>query len=326
MQKRKLVSNFILFLFFVSVSLAAILSDILKAPVKTGIEVIEEAKLFSANELTNIRKISLKIKSGEYLFERFQSNQKDTWHMTSPRDVTAESMYIEKLIEGLSTIKIKKIVSDEKISQTNFSIDKPTSALRLYDQNDRATVITFGLMNTIDNTTYLKRSDRNGIYHVEAPKIPLENAEISDLLESKIVSLKIDQIVAFSLMNETKKLSIRKKDGAWINGNQADLNREKVEELIQDYLNLTSNMIIDKPNEGQKKQLQQLSKEAVQSFSLENTEGIVTSYKISKMFKTFPDTDLKTDEYFAIIANDANQAFLLKKESYELFSKKLFFD
>ena len=70
MQKRKFASNFILLLFLVFVGLAGFFSHIFQSPIKNAKDMIEQAKLFTATDLSQTKRISLKNKSGEFLFER----------------------------------------------------------------------------------------------------------------------------------------------------------------------------------------------------------------------------------------------------------------
>ena len=134
-----------------------------------------------------------------------ENNQVSPWHMVSPRDISANSVFIEKLFNALTVIKVKKLLPDEKIANSNFSLDKPTSTLTLIDQNGHAINITIGLMNTIDNSTYLKIADRSGIYHVEAPSVSLENVTVQDLIESQIISIDLKTIKNLKIFKGSKK-------------------------------------------------------------------------------------------------------------------------
>ncbi len=196
MSKQKLASNIILFLFVILVGVASFFSDIFQIPIKNNTKISEQAKLFTSSDLSLINRISLKNKSGEYIFEHNDNNQISPWHMVAPRDISANSLFIEKLFKSLASINVKKIYPDEKINISNFSIDKPTSTISLIDQNNNTISISLGLMNAIDNSIYLKIAGRPGIYHVEAPAVSLENATILDLIESQIISINFETMTS----------------------------------------------------------------------------------------------------------------------------------
>lgn len=326
-KKRKIISNLILFSFFILVSLAALFSNIFQKPVKTTAQVIEEAKLFTTSDLGSVNKITLKNKSGEYIFERNDNNAISPWHMVSPRDISANSVFIETLFKALTTIKVKKIFPDEKINISNFSIDKPTSVIDLIDQSGSVITMSFGLMNTIDNSTYLKISNRNGIFHVEAPNVSLENATILDLIESQIISINPDTILAFRIFHGNKKsgvpqLEIKKKDGKWFDRDEFLLSQEKIDDYLQDLSSLKSSFIIDQQTGAQKKQIANLSKNAEYIVSIEDNNNNTIDYNISGIIKGLSDIDLKNEEYFVVTISNSETSYVVKKEFYELFNRK----
>lgn len=324
MQKRKIASNLILFLFFILVSLASLFSDIFQTPVKTVNEVMEQAKLFSSADLSQISKISLKNKSGEYLFERKEINQLPSWHMVAPREVSANSVFIDKLFNALNVIKVKKMFPDEQINKSNFSLDKPTATLELIDQNAKAITIQIGLMNTIDNSTYLKIAGRSGIYHVEAPAVSLENATIVDLIESQIISIDLNTITAFKILYKQKPLlEINKKDGLWFDSSGSPLAVDKIDDYFQELTSLKSAFILDKQTEAQKKQINSLSKSGDYSLTMKDAADNVIEYNISGLVKSLSDIDLKNEEYFVVTISNTPTAYVVKKEFLEVFNRKV---
>lgn len=323
MQKRKIASNLILFLFFILVSLAALFSDIFQNPIKTASEVIEQTRLFSAVDLGQIKRISLKNKSGEYIFEREENNQISPWHMIAPRNISANSLFIEKLFNALTVIKVKKIFPDEQINTSNFSIDNPTATLDLIDQNGKTINIQVGLMNTIDNSTYLKIAGRVGIYHVEAPAVSLENANILDLIESQIISIDLNTIISLKISHAQKAiLEIKKKDGNWFDNEGNPLATDKIDDFFQELSGLKSSFILDKQTESQKKQINSLASRAEYTLSIEDNLANKINYAISDIVKSLSDIDLKGEEYFIVTISNNTTAYVVKKEFYELFNRK----
>lgn len=309
------------------VCLASIFSNIFQAPIKSGSEIIEQAKLFATNDLDKVYKISLKNKSGEYIFERKENDLSSPWHMVSPRNISANSLYIRRLFDALSTIKVKKIFPEEKLNTSNFSIDKPNSTIGLIDQNGKIITIVFGLMNTIDNSTYLKISERSGIYHVEAPNVSLENASISDLIESQIISINHELITTFNIFQGNKKsgkplLTIHKKNEHWYDSAENLLPQEKIDEYLQELSNLKSSFIIDAPTDSQNKQINSHIKNPEYSLVIEDNKANIFEYSISGMVKEISDLDLKNEEYFIMTTSGLATSYLVKKEFYELFNRK----
>lgn len=326
MNKRKLISNLILLCFFLLVGAAALLTDIFQNPLKNGSKVIEQVRLFTNNELSTVNKIVLKNKSGEYTFERDPNNQISPWHMTMPREISANSVFIDKLFTSLSFSKVKKIFPEEKINYSNFSLDKPTSTLTLVDQTGKTTTILVGLMNTIDNSTYLKISGKSGIFHVDAPSVSLENATIVDLVESQIISIDLETILSFRIYPGAKRgtpsLEIKKKNESWYDRENTLLSTDKIDDYLNELSALKSTFIVDKPTDAQKRQIASLSRNPSIVVSVEDNKGHVIDYNISSLIKDFSDVDLKNEEYFVVTISNNNTAYIVKKSFLELFNRK----
>jgi hypothetical protein len=326
MAKRKLISNLVLVLFFLLVGASALLTDIFQNPIKKGSQIIEEVRLFTNNELSAVTKIVLKNKSGEYTFERDTNNQISPWHMKAPRDIAGNSVFIDKLFTSLSFSKVKKIFPDEKINDSNFSLDRPTAMLTLVNQNGKTTSITVGLMNTIDNSTYLKISNRSGIFHVDAPSVSLENATLLDLVESQIISIDLETVQSFRVFRASKKavpiLEMKKKGDAWYDKDQNLLSTGKIDDYLNELSALKSTFIVDKPTDGQKGQIANISRNPLYLVSVEDNKGNVIDYSISEVIRELVDLDFKNEEFFVVTLNNSSTAYIVKKSFLELFSRK----
>ncbi|MBP9681004.1 MAG: DUF4340 domain-containing protein [Bacteriovorax sp.] len=328
MSTKKIASNVVLFLFFILVAMAALLSDIFQNPIKTGTQVIEQAKLFTSSDLDQVKRLILKNKSGEYIFERNENNQISPWHMIAPRDISANSLFIDKLFSSLAVIKVKKVFPDEKMTLSNFSLDKPTATLSFIYQNGKTTAVTIGLMNSIDNSTYLKIQNRVGIFHVEAPSVALENASLLDLIESQILSINLETIVNFKISQGNKKnsapqIEIKKKNGQWLDHQENLLDKEKVDDFFQDLSSLKSSFIIDRPTETQKKQINMLTQNTSFMIIIEDNMGTITEYRISEIFQNISDLDLKNEDHFLVGISNTPTLYIVKKEFFELFNRKI---
>jgi hypothetical protein len=325
-NKYEYLSNTILLVFFLLLGGAALLTDIFHTPVKTSIEASGMATLYKAKELDFVTKISLKNKSGSYVFEKIEKNQISPWHMTSPRSVTANSIFIEKLFNSLITIKIKNIFPNDKINNSNFSLEKPNASVVLEGASAGTAInIDVGLLNTIDNTTYLKVSTKNSIYQVEVPSVSLENATILDLIESKIFSIDLESINSFKVSFHNKsssEINIHKKATAWVNNAEISLAQDKVDEYFQDLSTIKSSFVLDSQTDQQKKQISSLSRNPEITLTAKDNKGNIITYKISPLIYNFPDLDFKGAPYFLVSISNNQTAYIVKKEFLDLFSRK----
>jgi hypothetical protein len=325
-KKYEYLSNAVLGIFLLLIACAALLTDIFHTPIKSSIEVSGMSTLFKANDLNPIIKISLKNKSGNYIFEKLEKNQISPWHMTFPRNVTANSIFIEKLFTSLTSIKVKNIFPNDQINNSNFSLEKPNASITLEGPGPAKIIkLDIGLLNTIDNTTYIKISAKNNIYQVEVPSVSIENATILDLIESKIFSIDLESINSFKVTFNKKSadaINIHKKNTGWANSDETLLAQDKVEEYFQDLSTIKSSFVLDSQTAQQKKQIMTLTRTPEITLTANDNNKNIITYRISSLLSSFPEIDLKNGPYFLVTISNNQTAYIVKKEFLDLFNKK----
>lgn len=321
-QKRKWFSNIVLVSFLLLVVGTMFLSNVFKTPVKGQHELIEQALVFSNKEIENVTHLSLKNKSGEFTFERADTQSSSPWHMTSPRDISVNSVFVEKLFSSLNVIKTKKLLEDSKANNSNFSLEKPTAILTLTDDKDKSIILSVGIMNAIDNSTYMKISGRADIYHVEAPSISLENITLADLVESSVFDINFNTMISFKIFKKVSAIptfEIHKKDGIWVNSEDRPLDVKRLEDMVDDFITLKSSFTLDAPTDAQKKQSQGLISNAEYTVKIEKNEGTVLLYKVSNVVKNLIEVPLKDEAHFIINENHSPVIYVVKKDFLSLF-------
>jgi hypothetical protein len=321
-KKKKWVSNLVLVSFFSLVVGTMFLSNIFKTPIKGQQELIEQSLVFSNKELENITHLSLKNKSGEFTFERADLQSTSQWHMKSPRDISVNSVFVEKLFSSLNVIKTKKLVDDNLTNNSNFSLEKPTAILTLTDDKNKNIILSVGIMNTIDNSTYMKISGKNGIYHVEAPSISLENITLADLVESSVFDINFKTMLSFKIFKKTSSVptfEIHKKDGIWMTAEDRPIDIKRLEDMIDDFITLKSSFTLDTPTDAQKKQSQLLISNAEYTLKIESTEGKILLYKVSPITKNLVEVPLKDEAHFIINENHSPVIYVVKKDFLKIF-------
>ena len=321
-KKRKWFSNVILVSFILLVTGTMFLSNFFKTPIKGQQELIEQSLVFNKKELENVVSLSLKNKSGEFTFERKDTEAASTWRMTSPRDISVNSIFVEKLFSSLNIIKTKKLLVDDKTNNSNFSLDKPTATLTLTDSLNKKIILSVGIMNTIDNSTYMRISARTGIYHVEAPSITLENITLIDLIESSVFDLNFNNILSFKILKKNSNIpifEINKKDGIWVNYEDKALDVKRLEDLVDDFNTLKSSFTLDSPTDAQKKQTQALLANPEFTLKIEKEDKNVLLYKVSAITRSLIEVPLKDEAHFIINEGHTPVVYIIKKDLISLF-------
>lgn len=324
-QKRKWLSNVVLLSFLMVVAATAFLSNAFKTPLKNSNGFIGQSLVFNNKELDNITNLSLKNKSGEFIFTRADAQPTSPWHMTSPRDLSAKSVFIEKLFTSLNIIKTKKLLADDVANNSNFSLDKPTAILTLTDSTGHNIILSVGIMNTIDNSTYMKISGRSGIFHVDAPSISLENTVLADLVESSVFDMQFANITSFKIFKKgakTAQFDMHKKDSIWVNAEDKTMDPKKVEETVDEFLKLKSSFILDELTDAQKKQTSSLISTPEYTVKIEKGENESLIYQVSSLTKTIPGLTLNNEAHFIITEAHAPVVFVVKGEFLPHFELK----
>ncbi len=322
--KSKIISNTAIVLFVALVGVTSYLSIQFQHPTRNEHQIIEQAKLFNRKELEKIKRITLKNKSGEYIFERASDVQASAWHMISPKSLSVSSFFIDQLFSSLNVIKTKNLIPDSQLNNTNLSLNKPTATLTLTDDTEKNIVIHVGIMNTIDNSTYLKILGRAGIFHVEAPTISLENATLQDLIESRIFDFDFNRLIEFRILKKglTQQFRVSLQSGVWITEDQRPLDASKLSDVLDDFNEMKSTFILDIQSEAQARQIQTLSKSADYTLDYTTLEGKKINYTISSIPKSLVDVDLKNELYFLITSSEGPLAYVVKQELLKQFELK----
>lgn len=293
------------------------LSHLLKVPEKSKKEFIEQALVFNNRELEDINQLTLKNKSGEYSFIK-----EEIWHMTSPKAMSSNSLFIANLFSALNTIKTKKLFLDDQNNNSNFSLINPTATITLSNSSGKNILISIGIMNAIDNSTYIKILGKDGIFHVEAPSISLENISLADLTTSSIFDFDLKKITALQIFKKNIKISeIKKISGVWSNHDNKELAPPRAEEILQNFLNLKSSFILEEQNDYQKKIISPLISSGEYSLKIFIEDKETLSYKISAITTKIAGLALNDEPYFVITENHAAIAYVVKKEFLSIFQQ-----
>ena len=245
------------------------------------------------------------------------------WRLTYPRELPASSDALENIFETLSNVKIRKIYQQDLINISNFSLNRPLIQIEFHYQ-DKKNKLSFGLINPIDDSTYVMRSDTNAIYHVDALSRPLETLTFSNIIDSKIISFNQNDIKSIKIrISDRRKilLSVIKNEHEWKNQKGVSLNREKIEEYIKSLLSLKSSLILDKVSEKAQRRINHYLSNPLYSMEVMNQKGVMITYKISSIITSLPSVKMEKRQYFIVEASHREYPFLLEKNHLHLFSK-----
>jgi|GEM_PF-1568582 len=163
----------------------ALYSEFYQAPRDTNSHLSDSRSIFQEGELDHLIGLRFKNRLGEFSLQRSGSEIVD-WQLISPRQMPANISPINAILDHLYNLKIRKTFEIDPINTYNFSLDNPTFEIDLKNSEGKLINIRFGLINSLDNSTYVSVSNKNSIYHVDGPAEVLEVIDLPKFMEPRI--------------------------------------------------------------------------------------------------------------------------------------------
>lgn len=246
--------------------------------------------------------------------------------MTSPRSVMANKTPIERTLKALTEIKIRRIFDRDPISVSNFSLENPLSQLEMVKTNGEKQTIFFGLMNPIDNSTYLMFEDGDVIFHIDSVNFMIESLDLANFIDSRIFPVPPNELKSFKIFrgaaSSSPQLALFQEDKTWKDSSGRSLEPTKVQEYLSKLAALRSLFIIDKKTDELKKSLDQYLSQPLYTVEVINLANETFSYTVSQVIDSLPEIKIEKRQNFIIQASSRDYPFLLNKEALDLLNMR----
>ncbi len=301
--------------------ITSLVSEFFQAPIISSKELSKLQFLFTQEQVNSISNVKIESELGKYQLEM---NEKRKWTLISPRSIDANTALVNKILATLREIKIKKIYPKDAINLANFSLDNPISTMTLQNAAGDKKKISFGLVNPIDNSTYVSLENEKAIYHVNNLNIPFERIELSSLIDSRIFDMNWKEIKKFKLFSQSSKtpsLSFTKEKSLWISGKK-QLQENRMIKYLTELTSLRSTFILDERTEALNKKLERYTKKPFFNLQIQTSSGEEIDYKVSYIISSLPGIKMEKKQNFIIKASNRQHPFLVNKSFMKLFYKR----
>lgn len=326
MKQKNIVTNLAIILFISFVTASVYISHQSKISDNQASNTpLSNLKLYTEAEFDSLIKLNISNKNGDFTFEKTNKSPFLIWEMITPRQIAANSNFFEKISLLFKNSNVKKIFPDDKINNSNFSLEKPLATLTLLFKDGHQNIVYIGLLNTIDNSLYLKIKNRQGIYHIESPDFSFENATIAEFIESQVFNLNFKNIsnVNFNNFKNNAQLDLQLANAEWLINNKDLADTNKLQTYFQDLSNLKASFVLDKLTDQQKSLVNNLKKNAEYKMLVKDLNQNTIEFHIGPMIKEFAGIDLKGESFYLVTHNLNSNIYLLSKESYDLYNVKI---
>ena len=319
-SRRQKLSNYLLFCFILTVALAGAFSEFFQTPLKLDGNLEPWQQFFTPRQLASVQKVELSNKLGTF---HFQKEEKGGWNMIHPRKLKADGNTMAKIFAEIQQIKILKLYPKDSINLSHYSLDKPASTLKLIDADNKKVVLKTGLVNPIDNSTYMTLSDKAPLFHIEKINFPLESLNLSNFIDSTIFSLSLSEISKIQIYRGPRlNLSARRQDNQWLSDRNKVFNKDRIQAFLEKMLSLRSLLILDETNKKLEKAIGRYTRRPFYTIKIQNREKQTRTYKITYPLSKLADIKIEKGQNSLITKSDGSHPLLIDKEHLAVFNVK----
>jgi len=322
---KTLISTWLLGGFTIILILSSVISFLFQSNLDLP-ETLNHHILFTHSELENVEKISVKNQLGKFVLQK-STETSAKWHLIEPRSFPANPQTIKNIYDALEKISIMRILKKDPINISHYSLNKPFMEIEFYDKNNSLTYLQFGIINPIDNSTYIAHSAYNEIFQIKTLPYGIESLILSDFLDARIFHTTKDEINALTIYRGPRKynspiLTIeRKNDQTWLVNNRPDLKND-VNNYLDTFLGLRVQMILDKITPETQKSIEQYFNNPLYTVEIKTSDNNVITYSISNIIDTLPDVKIEKKSSFLVKVSNVESPLIVQKENLEAFSFK----
>ena len=324
--QKSFLSSWLLIFFAFSLAIAAGISQLFQAPVNNDSTTSSYQSLFQPGQILGLKEMVLKNSLGEFHFERADNNTTTPWAMISPRRFPANSKLINSIVNDLDKIKIRNVHQFDAINVSNYSLDEPSLEVTLINNDKKKTILRFGLVNPIDNSTFVTLSNQKAIYHIDNIKHSLGNLDLTSFVNTKLLTLEPSSISFLSITRNLKDrikttLTIKQNKKGWEGRNSKPLEAQRVKLYFQTLGSLKSNVILDKVTDEQQKEISRYFEKPLYLVNIKKSNGKVEKYEISPLIRSLPG--LKLEKWKNVLFRSTNSQFVyvLGKDMLKYFNR-----
>lgn len=320
---RTRAANALTIIFFVAILIGALASEFFQAPEIRNTELSRYQLLIQPEQIDQIQSLELKNRLGDFTLTKSAAK---VWNLTSPRNLPSNQETIGNILNGLSGIKIRKILPKDPINISNYSLDTPLMKIKINYITGKESELNVGLVNPIDSSTYVTFSNKDAIYHVDSFTRGVESLNLAHFIDSKVFTQKYEAVSSLRIykgkLPSTKtRLTMIKDKGVWYTSSKQSYHTDKVKEYIQSLLSLKSSLILDKRTEKLNDALDRYFKNPSYTIEIGSGDDKVF-YEISYLINTIPDIKMEKRQTFIVKATNRPHPYIIEKDLMSIFHKK----
>lgn len=198
--------------------------------------------------LLNLEKIEFKNYNNVFKLVKNQSK----WELVSPVKMKSSIDQVESIINALKGIEVQTILKKNKLNLQNFSLNNPLMTITITSKLKEVQTINFGILNSIDDSSYLSVSNVKAIYQTNIVSSQLLKYKLSDFIDASIFPEDLERHKKLEIISarDNRTLHILEKvNGTWISNKYKQISDNSVNKKISQILNINAKVIVDDVDE-----------------------------------------------------------------------------
>jgi hypothetical protein len=276
------------------------------------------------SELNELKTLKLTNKHGTFVFENThpKGDLLGPWQMLEPQSLRVRGNVVSKIIQALNEIRVRNFYHLEPINMTSFSLDNPTLTLIFTNSKNRNFEIKMGLVNPIDNSAYLSLSGQDQIFQIDPIEMALENYDLAQLVESKVLALNTDSLQSLEIYTPGGPgLKLIKKGDQWLDQEGIILTDLKVFKFLEMIEEIKSFSILSNLTKEQEVFMEKTMEKPAWSLKLVSAQAVRT-YLIGELLSDIPGTNVFKNGTYALTTDEKQSFVLIDKEELKILSTK----
>lgn len=316
-------ANFLIITFAIVIVIGGLASEFFQAPINQNTALSQYQLLIKPEQVDQIETIQIDNRLGVFKIEKDKSDQ---WMLTNPRNLPSNNATVKSILNNLREIKIRQILPKDTINISNFSLDSPLMNIKISYFGGKESSLSIGLVNPIDNSTYVTFANKDAIYHVDALKNSMEALSLSNFIEPRVFTQELSNIQHVKIYRgkipSTKiRLTLKNEKDGWIDNSGNTLEPKAVETYIRELLSIKSSLILDERTQKLDDSLERYFSNPSYTVEIEEKDGTKSFYEASYLINTLADIKMEKRQTFVIKASNRPHPYVIEKNFLSIFSK-----
>lgn len=293
----------------------ALIGEILQKKSSDNEQIKRISSPISPDLIKNLNLVKVSNSLGD--FEIIRKNNR-WWITNQEKNYFANEIVVEKMLNSLSKIKVERLHKNNTLNRNYFSLSTPIFKIFLNDQE-----FQFGLVNSIDDSTYLTFPSSQNIYQIEVFDFDFPSIGLNEILYTKLFLSNPREIKTLKLViNNRDVLSIKLEGNTWFDKRGRKLNEKKVNTFLIDLFSNKSDIVVDENKEGVYKEIDKVLKKPPYELVYTTVKGKKYKYSFSYPVRSLPSLNLERRKNIVLKSNLDYYPIVIEKSFLDVFKKR----